>query len=155
MHEKVPSHTEDLSPYCPVFPMQKLYVSKSAWHERKDHSFHKESDRSTQALCSCANAENMTPPEMTGVERKHLLRRQHVHRRHKTFNNAWKLILPLEHVAHEHPAQYFPKGLNFFWQVMQHSIHAQDFQASMNFKSSNWTEGSSPVKVSRPIETDL
>ena len=61
MQEKVLKRTEDLSPYCPVFPMQKLYTSKSARHELKGHSFHEESDRSTQALCSCTNSENMTP----------------------------------------------------------------------------------------------
>lgn len=78
---------EDLSPYCPVFPMQILHVSKSAQHELKAHGFHEESDRPTQVLCSCTNAENMTPPtprDMTGVECKHLLRGQYMHRRHET-----------------------------------------------------------------------
>lgn len=41
--------------------LHRNYVSKFAWHELKDHSFHEESDRSVQALCSCTNAENMTP----------------------------------------------------------------------------------------------
>lgn len=82
--EKVLYHTEHLSLYCPVFPMQKLHKNKSVWHEVKDHGSHEESDRSTQSTMHLYKSRKCNPSwDMTGTGCKHLLRRQDMNRRHR------------------------------------------------------------------------